>query len=159
MAVNTTISPEDMREIIKSLSDMLIYEPARRWGKTLATQQLTQAKSRGPISGAEYQMYRFDEWPTMNWSLRGEVAKFDDPKIPAATITIYEETLDKDHPRNPNPQAGPLKVFQVYNEKRKIGQPFRTLPLAKAKAKNLHQRLVDAIIETRQKANPLYGMF
>ncbi|RWI35526.1 hypothetical protein [Mesorhizobium sp.] len=93
-----------------------------------------------------------------NWA-HNEVAKFENPAVPAATITVYAETLDKNHPLNPNPQAGPLKVFQVYNDKRAIGRPFRALPIAKAKAKALHQQMVDAIIAKRQEANPLYGIF
>lgn len=77
---------------------------------------------------------------------RDEMARFTHPDRLDATVAVYRKVLPKHHPRNNNPY-GPTTVYAILRadldgELRPIGEDVKTLPLAKLKAKGLHQALV-----------------
>ena len=165
----SAFTKEMLEEAIKQsyeggLQGQLHYFSPRRHGKSMAQQAMTNA-----IQGKEVEYTILDELLPDDGSTSGVVVVFEDERVPAATITVSEVTLLKDHPDNPNPEAGSIRAWQAYHGIRAIGRPFMAVALAKTKAKILHEKMVEAVLAKRKelederqaqyKANPNYGRF
>jgi hypothetical protein len=136
-AFEKTIGAKDATAAVNQFADAMRAMGTRRHGKTQLTQQLMQAMSDGPLRGTELSGVFIDEATDL------PLETYRDPAVPAATLTIH--LVDG--------------KFQVRHGERDIGEPFLALPIAKAKAKDLHERLVAGVIAKRQEQNPLYGRF
>lgn len=83
---------------------------------------------------------------------------FHNSSFPSADISIFKEERARD-PRNPNPNAGVMSVFYIKHGDRRVGQEHVSLAIAKTFARQMHQRLVDALLKNMRETNPNYGTF
>lgn len=87
------------------------------------------------------------------------IAVYDAPDFPLARVEVRVSELDRWHPRNPNPQAGPITVWTIHAGGKKVGNHFTVCDIAKHHAQRLHKKLVDGLVADRYGDAPLYGSF
>lgn len=137
----------------------LVLQSARRFGKSRLQEELMNQ-----IRGTSAAWILADEWNqvfTNPDAVAVPEAVFEDKAFPEATIKVFTDEIDRLDPRNPNPAAGPIKRWIVMCGERVIGDQrgYRTLQVAKMKAKTVHEQMVKALLQERQCDNPLFGRF
>jgi hypothetical protein len=146
----------------------VIYSPARRWGKSLASKMVTS----NAIAGANPAMIIMDEFadewkplsvnelrPKPKLEALGPEVVLDDPKWPGSRIEVWRKETDKRDPRNPNPKAGRIVSYEIRGEHAENERQLHTLDQARARAQMLHERAIKRVRRQMQTDNPMFGRF
>jgi hypothetical protein len=87
--------------------------------------------------------------------------QFKNPRYPGADVVVLEIERSKHDPLNPNPSAGRSRQYVVEAGGRR-SKPFGNSVVAESHAKNLHERLVAALVadeEAERLSIPTWGKF
>lgn len=157
---------------LKKNRPVTIQTLARQWNESLFQMELSNMmleRNEAAVIGLRGITGRETVVDNFFWEM--SVARFENDQAPDATVKIYEEGFGKNDPRNPNPAAGSRGSthYIIKCGERRIGNTYGTLPVAKMKAKIVHEEMVEAVMKLRQEqeleeltrnaGNPLFGTF